>query len=376
MSFRVLFVIRSLNAGGAERQLIDLAAALRNEFSISICTFYEHGQLIEDAKRIEGVQLFSLRKRSRWDVRSFLRIRDVVHRVRPHVVHGYMAVANELALIAARIAGVKAIWGLRSSYMDLARYGVAPRAAFQLGRAVSPWADFMISNSVAGKSYHVAHGYPADKIAVIPNGIDTHRFSPHPDGGSRLRAQWKIARHEKLIGLVARIDPIKDHETFLQAASVALKSDPSLRFACIGGGPDQRLTELQALAARLGITDRLIWSGHVDDMAAAYSALDLCTLTSYGEGFPNALAEAMACGTPCVATDAGDSRIILGDLGLIAPTRAPKELASAWLRMLERTHRPDDAQDLRQRIVRNFSVELLRSRTADVLRTQIGLRLA
>jgi glycosyltransferase involved in cell wall biosynthesis len=367
---RILFLIRSLGPGGAERQLVNLARSLRDTFHVAVCTLYKGGAL--DAELLEAnVPLYTLDKVGRWDVASFTRLHGVLRDFRPDILHGYMGIANELALAGARLIGAKAVWGVRSSFMDLPRYGLVPRASFQLTRMAAPFVDCIILNSYAGMEYYVRHGYPRSRMVVVPNGIDVMRYRPNPEGRARLRASWGISPQDYLIGLVARMHPIKDHETFLRAVGTFCRNgEQHARFVCVGGGSAQREADLRDLSVRLGIDGCVVWSGDQTDMTATYSALDVCTLTSYGEGFPNSLAEAMACGTHCVSTDAGDARQILGPLGVVVPPRQPDRLAAAWRGTLL-AHATDARTDFpakrRARVVENFSMDLLRERTTEVL---------
>ncbi len=119
--------------------------------------------------------------------------------------------------------------------------------------------------------------------------------------------------------------------------------------------------ELKALAERLGIARAVIWAGARDDMPAVYSALDVATSSSYGEGFPNVIGEAMACGVPCVVPDVGDSAFFVHGTGFVVPPRDPRALADAWRRMLGLSEeaRAELGSKARQRVRDGFSVEAL-----------------
>jgi glycosyltransferase involved in cell wall biosynthesis len=206
-------------------------------------------------------------------------------------------------------------------------------------------------------------------MMVIHNGIDTSWFYPDPEGRELARKEWGVSDKEKLIGLVARLDPIKDHLTFIKAS--ALLSDRSnIRFVCVGDGPDDYKNELKAFSEEKGVGDLFIWKDSCRDMPAAYNALDMLVSSSYGEGFPNVLGEAMACGVPCVVTDVGDSARIVGDMGEVVPPKDPKALAQGIRTILERL---DDnhkklSKSLRERIILNFRRQILIEKTSEALR--------
>jgi glycosyltransferase involved in cell wall biosynthesis len=374
----VFFLIRSLERGGAERQLIELVRELASSgFEVAVCTFYDGGALRGELERIPGVSLISLGKQSRWDVLGFLwRLSSAVRAARPDIVHGYMGVANELSLLMARIHRARAIWGVRSSNMDLSKYDEFARQSFQSGAFLSRFADRIIANSQAGVDYHVYHGYPADRMTVLHNGIDCVKFCPDNDARARVRAEWGVAPDERLIGLVARLDPKKDHGNFLEAASLLAKQVPGARFVCVGHGTRAAYGQgLDDQGRKLGLSGKLIWSGQRTDMPAVYNALDVAVLSSaFGEGFPNVIGEAMAVGKPCVATNVGDAAIAIGAAGVVVPPRNPAALADGIRCLLKLSDADFAALGMvaRNRIVTRFSTRQLGEATARTLLTVLG----
>jgi glycosyltransferase involved in cell wall biosynthesis len=372
-SLRVVFLIRSLQPGGAERQLVTLSRNLNTRgFSVTIVTFYPGGLLENDLHDLPNVQVVSANKRGRWDIVGFMwRLLKLVRKVRPHIIHGYLYGANEVALIAGCAVHSRVAWGVRSSALDMRYYDWLTRILFKIGARLSPLVDVIIANSEAGHRSHLQFGYPARRFVVIPNGINTDVFCRDTAGRQRVRMQWNIREDDVLIGIVARIDPMKDHETFLRAAANCANSNQTVRFVAVGQGADESVSRLKAIAERLGIARQVVWAGARQDMAAVYSAIDIVTSSSaFGEGFSNCLAEAMACEANCVATDVGDARIILGDAAEYVSPKEPEALALAWQKLLAATpeQRAILGRRARARIVSEFSVEMLASRTAEVLR--------
>ncbi|HWS72968.1 MAG TPA: glycosyltransferase, partial [Thermoanaerobaculia bacterium] len=256
------------------------------------------------------------------------------------------------------------VWGVRSGEADLSRYDRLMRWIYTVEGRFARFADGVIANSEAGRRHAIAIGYSPDKIAVVPNGIDGTKFRPDAQKRAEIRAEWSVPESAKLIGIVARFDPMKDHETFLRAAAiVAAKSPEDVRFALIGTGEQPALA---ALARALGIAERVRMVPLGRDIVAMHNALDVAVSSSYMfEGFSNAVSEAMACGTPAVVTDIGDSRLIVDDDRFVAPPRNPELLAAAILRMLEAL--PEKRATVRDRIVTEFSVEKLVERTEQLL---------
>lgn len=368
----ILFLTRSLDRGGAERQLVVLANGLaRRGHAVAVAIFFSGGAY-ESELAGSGVRLIHLGKKSRWDILPFIsRLVRLLRKERPAVLHSYLGVPNILVVaLKPLLSGTRIVWGVRASNMDLARYDWLSRLAYVLERRLARFAHRIIANSRAGKHHAIANGFPADRIVVIPNGIDTDCFRPNPEGRLRVRAEWGLGDHEILISLVGRLDPMKDHPVFLEAASNITRVRHDVRFVCVGGGPADYAEALKQRAAALGLTNQLIWVGARDDMPAVYSALDIASSSSsYGEGFSNSIAEAMACGVPCVVTDVGDSALIVGDTGSVVPPGDYNALATAIGRLIDLPHeeRRVLGELCRARVVSEFGIDRLIQRTEEAL---------
>ena len=365
------FLTRSLNYGGSERQLVALVIGLHHDGqSTAVATFYPGGPF-QHSLESAGVPVFSLGKHSRWDVVGFAwRLIRFVRRAKPDILHGYLGTANILAVCLKPFCpGMKVIWGVRASNMELERYGRLDRLLYWIECRTSQFADVIVVNSHVGLEYAVSHGFPREKMIVIANGIDTERFHPNRQARTRFRGKWGIQADENLIGLVGRLDPMKGHLTFVNAAALLTRKRPNVRFVCVGDGPEQYQRRLVALAAELGLTDRLQWLPASESIASFYNAFDLATSCStYGEGFSNVIGEAMACGIPCVVTDVGDGKRIVGETGSVVAPGDPKALALAWDTMLEigSAERARLGQCARERILQEFSLSRLIEATSHV----------
>ena len=368
----ILFLARSLDRGGAERQLVVLANGLaRRGHAVAVAIFFSGGAY-ESELAGTGVRVIHLCKKGRWDILPFLyRLVRLLRKESPAVLHSYLGVPNILAAaLKPLLSSTRIVWGVRASNMDLAHYDWLSRFTYVLERRLARFAHRIIANSRAGEHHAIAHGFPADRIVVIPNGIDTDCFRPTPEARRRVRAEWGLGDHEILVGLVGRLDPMKDHPVFLKAASNIARVRHDVRFVCAGGGPADYAAALKQRAAALGLTNQLIWVGARDDMPAVYSALDIASSSSsYGEGFSNTIAEAMACGVPCVVTDVGDSALIVGDTGSIAPPGDYNALAAAIGRLIDLPHeeRLVLGEACRARVVSEFGIDRLIQRTEQAL---------
>jgi glycosyltransferase involved in cell wall biosynthesis len=372
---RLLFLTRSLNYGGAERQLVALAKGLwSRDQSLAIATFYPGGEFSQDLESA-GVPVVSLEKRSRWGMVRFLwRLFRLVRTSQPQILHGYLGAANILTVLLRPLCPeTKIVWGVRASNMDLSRYGWLDRLLYWIECRLSRLADVIIVNSYAGLEYAVDHGFPRGKMVVIHNGIDAQRFLPNQESRRRLREFLGIKEGEQVIGLVGRLDPMKGHETFLRAAAVLTGEQRDVRFICVGNGPEMYKRALISLSEELGLANKLIWLDMNDSPESIYNTFDIATSASYSEGFSNVIGEAMACGIPCVVTDVGDAERIVGDTGCIVTPGNPAALASAWQGVLKAggTEMARRGQKARERIIEHFSLERLIEETARVLETAV-----
>ena len=366
---KILLLCRSLGVGGTERQIVILAQGLsRQGYEVAVAVFYADGSLEKELHE-SGIPVFDLRKSGRWDVLFFfLRVVRVVWKLKPDVVYGFLGTPNILtAFLKPLFPKTRMVWGIRASNVDLDRYDWLSRLSYRIECRLSRFANLIICNSRAGLVYAATNGFPKEKMTVIPNGIDTERFKPDAAARQRIRAAWGVAENEILIGLVARLDPIKDHPTFLRAAALLARERSDVRFVCVGDGPESYQAECHRLASELGLDGRLIWAGACHDMPAVCNALDIASSSSsYGEGFSNTIAEAMACGVPCVVTDVGDSALIVDGAGEIVPPAMPDALCEGFRVMLGRLG-PDIREAARASIVDRFTDDVLTTNTVGVL---------
>jgi len=371
-SRRIVILVRRLDQGGAQRQLIALALGLKAlGRDVHVVLLYPGGAFDADLSD-RGVPIYVPGKHGRWDTIGFLiRLVICLRRLRPDVVYSFLDVPNILATtLKPLLPGAAIVWGVRASNMDLSRYDWLSRLAYALECRLARFTDRIIANSHAGKRHAVENGFPEDKIVVIHNGIDTKYFRFDLEGRRQVRSAWGLAEDEILVGLVARLDPMKDHPTFLKAASRIARERLDVRFVCVGDGLAAYAEVLKQQTDTLGLTNQLIWAGARDNMPGVYSALDvLCSSSAYGEGFSNTIGEAMACGVPCVVTDVGDSALIVGDTGSVAPPGDNIALATAIGRLIDlpREECRMLGEACRARVVSEFGMDRLVQRTEHAL---------
>ena len=250
----------------------------------------------------------------------------------------------------------------------MSRYDWLSRYAYRIECVLSVFADLIIANSHAGREYALSNGFPFEKVVVVPNGIDTDKFKPCREDGEHLRKEWGVSPKGKLVGLVARLDPMKDHTTFIKAAGMLAARCEGVRFVCVGDGPVEYKQQLEELSHNAGLMERLVWAGERQDMSAVYNAFDVAVLSSCTEGFPNVVGEAMACGVPCVVTHVGDTAWIVGDTGVVVPPQNPGALADGLVEILKKLEAEHSAltEHARSRIRGHFGLDAMVNRTADL----------
>jgi glycosyltransferase involved in cell wall biosynthesis len=166
-------------------------------------------------------------------------------------------------------------------------------------------------------------------MRLIENSIDTDVFNFSEKARHRLRNEWGIAPSTLLIGMVARYDPIKDHETLLHATRLALKKGSNFTLALVGGDMVEENAALISLVDHFGLRGHVKLLGSRQDIPNVMSALDIHVLSSVNEAAPTVVLEAMACGALPVSTEVGDCREIVGDEKLISQVRDPGGLSEA-----------------------------------------------
>lgn len=323
----ILHITTSLNDGGAEAVLYRLCTADKNNTHkvISLMSEGKYGPLLRDS----GIEVFSLNMRQgKITMKGIWQVWKLLREQRPAVVQTWMYHANLIGGICAYIAGVKSIfWGIHSLNPEHNKRSTILVA--KLCAHLSGWIPKkIICCAGSAADVHRDLGYCVKKLTTIPNGYDLNKFSINSTCKNKLRKEWQ-AENKVLLGIVGRFDPLKDHKNLLMALS-DIKSQ-HVDFTCVFVGRDMHVDNLTLIKwiADLGLNDHVVLLGQRDDIPDVMNALDVHILCSISEAFPNVLAEAMACGVPCITTDVGDAGAIVGDTGWIVSPSNPKHLASA-----------------------------------------------
>jgi glycosyltransferase involved in cell wall biosynthesis len=328
---KLLHVITSLGIGGAETMLLNLISALDSTEVVSEVVSLSEGGSMRERLRAAGTPVRELGM-----VPGRVRPGDVAlltrwtRAARPDLVQTWMYHADLVGGVSARLAGVPVIWGIRQGNLDpaLNRWSTLGTATLCASLSKILPARIVICSRSASAA-HEEFGYSRDRMVVIPNGFDPRRFRPDPVMRQSMRAELGIPDDTPLVGLAARLDPQKDHATFFRAAERVHAHHPDVRFTLCGDGIDSSNATLMSWVNGAGLGEACHLLGRRDDVPRFFAALDVAVSSSCGEGFPNVVGEAMACGVPCVVTDVGDSAFLVGETGLVVPPREPEALANA-----------------------------------------------
>ncbi len=374
---RILIFLPQLACGGAERQFLQIADGLaQRDHEVLFVTVRPDGELADELPgTVAHLSLFEP-SRGRLAAAHQLvsaprRLARLVAARRPDVVYSALYHAN---MHAHRGLGreVPLVWGFRSAHQDL---NAIRALAFRYNRRHSADVPHAVFNSHAGERFHLDAGLRCGANHVVVNGIDVDRF--HPDDARRaaLRSELGFASEDVVVGHVGRLHPLKGHDAFLVAAARLAPRAPQTRFLVVGSGDPDYERRLQERARALGLAERMTFTGLRRDVEAVFNGLDVFVSSSFGEGFSNVVSEALASGTPTVATDVGDSARIVGDPACVVPAGAPEALAEAllpWIE-LEPGERRRRGLDAAERIRRNWSLAACTLATETILRTAAGL---
>jgi len=359
---KIVHVISGLGPGGAEIMLLELVKQSANSafdpFVVNLATV---GGLIPEFEKA-GVPVVTLGMRLGIpDPRLLYRLRQILKQQQAAVVQTWMYHGNLIGGIAAKTAGaIPVVWGIHHTDLSPA---YIKRSTLQIAKLCVPLSRRLPAAIVCvaetSRKVHAELGYAQDRMVVIPNGFDIDRFRPSPAARIQLRAELGLPAETKLVGLLARFNPQKDHKNFVDAAAIVACHRADTEFVLCGWDVTPENQQLVSWIDATGFASRFHVLGRRSDTPMIDAALDVVALSSEsGEAFPLVIGEAMASGVPCAVTDIGDSRMIVGDLGRVAPPRNPAALAEAIEALLALDPEERDLVSIacRRRIVENYSL--------------------
>jgi glycosyltransferase involved in cell wall biosynthesis len=342
---RILRAITRLNIGGPAIHTILLTQALNDgqEFAttlVSGTTAPHEGSMVDYAKA-HGVQPVFIPELGREisladDVAALARMVKLVRAARPDVVHTHMAKAGSVGRVAAWLAGAPLIVHTYHGHVFHGYFSPRKTRVFlTIERALAKVTDRIVVVGEGQRDEIVSYGLGTrEKIVPIRLGLELDQFLGAESLRGSLRRELGLEADTPLVGIVARLVPIKAHEDFFAAARLVLDREPRACFLVIGDG--ERRQELEAQVAHLGLRQAVRFLGWRRDLAQVYADLDVVALSSRNEGSPVALIEALAAGRPVVSTAVGGvpEVVVDGETGLTVPVSDPPALAEGIERLL------------------------------------------
>jgi glycosyltransferase involved in cell wall biosynthesis len=328
---KVVHIITGLNQGGAEAVLYRLCSSSHQiKFEHVVISLTTRGVY---ADRFEGlgIKVYSLGvSRSKINLLLFWNLYKLLKNLKPNVVQTWMYHSDLIGGLISRLSGVKyIIWNIRGP-LNKENTSLTTNLVAKLCALFSGYIPTLIlSCSEHAKRKHLAVGYNSRKIIVIPNG-----YAISEDNLKSIELQMNSeSRYQPvetpLIGMVARFDPYKDHNTLIEALALLQKKRISFHCLLVGEGLSWENNLIVSWINKKGIADCFTLMGLQQDVSPIFKKLDIHVLSSLDEAFPNVIAESMAWGTPCVTTNAGDAALIVGDTGWVVPVANPIALANA-----------------------------------------------
>ncbi len=362
---RLLVCTTGLGTGGAETMLVQILQRLHDKTAqcaaVSLAAGGKHIATLEAA----GITVHDLgMKTGNPSPAALWKLVRITRAFAPDAIAGWMYHGN-LAASLARLAAPgrpRLTWNIRQTLYGLEHEKRGSALVIRLLAKLSRQPGAILYNSQLSARQHEALGYAADKTQLVPNGFDTARFVPDSAARAAVRAELNLPPGTVLIGRFGRNSAMKDHPTALAALATVCEQQPHVHTLWAGTG---LTADAEPFAAFLrdhpALAPRFHFLGERQDLPRLTAALDLAVSSSaFGEGFPNVVGEAMACGVPVAATDVGDTAMVLGETGQIVPARNPPALAAACLAVLDTpATRQTLATTARTRIETHFNIDTI-----------------
>lgn len=368
---KILHVIICLNVGGAEMMLRRLIKSHSDnpEYEHTVISLTDVGTIGAQLKQ-EGIHVEALGMRSPLDIiPALLHLKKLIQKFAPDVVQTWMYHADLLGGLAARMAGNKNIlWGIHST--DVRAGGSRSttwvmRACAMLSRWVP---DTILCVAEVSRQVHVAAGYFAPRMVVVPNGIDISKLFSSDARRLQIRGDCGFTDAHVVVGTLGRFNPAKDYKNFVAAAGILAKKYPHVRFMMVGNRLDQENPFLSKWISKTGFADRFVLLGERSDAPDCLAAMDVFCLSSKSEALPTVVIEAMAMGLPCVATNVGDTAVLVQDIGTVVAKEDPSGLATGLERVIQMpfADRCVIVRKGKERVRENLTIERARDRIESV----------
>jgi glycosyltransferase involved in cell wall biosynthesis len=353
----------SLDMGGAQimlAKLIEAAAGRSRHPRHSVVSLMPPGTI---ASRLHAshCSVYDLGMKRGWPTpRALLRLLRIMGAIGPDLAQGWMYHGNVAASIAGAAHRIPVVWNIRHSLNQMSCESRSTRILLALSARMAHRANAIVYNSRTAAAEHEAIGFPSDLTIIIPNGFDCARFNPDRSRSVDVRSLFGISEGPMIVGMVARLHPMKDHIMLVEAVRLARAAGHDLHLLMVGAGLEAPPEALARAIDRALPADRITLADERTDISDWLAGIDVAALpSSWGEAFPNIVGEAMACGVPCVVTSIGDCEWIVGEGGIAVPPRHVDDMARALIHLAEIG--PEERRLMgaagRARVVEHFTLE-------------------
>jgi len=345
-----------------------------------VISLTKNGLIGEKIKKLD-VEIFCLNMTKSFNlINKFIDLKKLLSEKKPDLVQTWLYHSDLIGGLASKLSlSCPIVWNIRHSDLSSEANKRTTILVAQLSAKLSNYIpDCIISCSKVAKNIHINIGYNKDKIEIIPNGFNISEFNQAKYNKKILYDELDISYNNNLIGMVGRYDPQKDYDNLLNAALLLKKNYYSLfnqsHFILCGKNVDENNKELTNFLKKNKMESNFHLLDIRDDIPMIMASLDLFTLSSLGEGFPNVVGEAMASNTPCVVTDVGDSAYIVGDTGIVVRPKNSSELMQGWVNIITKSRKEIEklGEKARKRIIDNFTIKKISKKYLDLYNTLIN----
>jgi len=362
---RLILAVRALDIGGAERQFLELVKKInRSKFEVLVITTHK-GALDQE---IEGYPYFNANKTGRWDFGALLRLRKKIREFKPHAIYTFMPDMN-ITLALMKFTGLrkfKLIWGQFGSEPNFAAYGKLRRRVYEIQQKLEFMSDALISDGSRGIEFLKKFRHKLEPSTVIVSGTDVDRFARNEKYRHAFRTTHNLSDTDIAIGICSRLDPMKGYHVLAKAAKRILEKYPNVSFYSIGYGQDSIMNDAKKYLGEY--SNRFTWFGKQSKPEAIMSGWDIyCSSSLYGEGFSNAIIEAMACSLQVIATDVGDAPYQVEGVGLILAPGDDEALFNSLDNWINEGAFKQKGIASKERVLANFSSTLMAKKTEDYI---------
>ena len=349
---RIVHIITGLGSGGAENMLYKLLKhSNQDQYHHEVISLMDKGIYGDKIEKL-GIKVHCLNLNKKNVIPSLVKAKEIVEGA--DVVDTWLYHADLFGFVVAKVMARKnLIWNIRHSNLDKDANRARTLRIVRLNARLSRYVDAITYNSHKAKVNHIQIGYTGKQVTVIPNGFELDHFRYCPRMRTEIRNELGIM-NEKVIITVGRWDIQKDYYTLMRALHILRKKHRDFKMVMVGPNLDLNNLELVDLINKYDLESHVMLLGRRNDVPGLLSAADIYVSSSLGESFSNAIGEAMACELPCVVTDVGDSKLIVGETGVVVGAQDCKALAAGLLSAMSK--KDERCSSARKRVISNYDI--------------------